>query len=515
MKRDAGPANTAHVRERWLPQGLWRRPACLALALTLVTTAVAAFVLTGVSWPSKQITMRTGGLDSGGNCGGNCQSLALAAMDNWNAYCNPDPDFTWNRSTQSCTSTSSSFDGINCTDFENLGQCSSGTVTLGVTYVWFVGSETVETDVSMNSRCSFSSSQFRGVLGHEDGHVMGLDHSQHSSALMAASYVGTDVPQGDDCNGARAIYGSAYTLTVSKSGTGTVTSDPPGIDCGSSCSAKFPADSVVILDPTPGAGWEFSGWSGNADCSDGEVTMNSNISCAATFARVDYPLTVSTVGSGDVTSSPPGIDCPGTCSASYPSATAVTLTPGADPDWMFTGWSGDSDCTDGTLTMNGTRSCTATFTGLHELTITKSGTGSGTVKSSPPDIDCGASCAGEYLEGTPVLLTGTPSIGSELTSWTGDVDCSDGQVTMSSPRTCNAVFNTCSGQSEVSRQDEMVTTKETWAACNNLTIGPNVQVSATGELIVYAGNLVTFDNGVVFDPDAKLSVFVGQPMRPP
>jgi hypothetical protein len=182
---------------------------------------------------------------------------------------------------------------------------------------------------------------------------------------------------------------------------------------------------------------------------------------------------------------------------------------------MFTGWSGDSDCTDGTLTMNGTRSCTATFTGLHELTITKSGTGSGTVKSSPPDIDCGASCAGEYLEGTPVLLTGTPSIGSELTSWTGDVDCSDGQVTMSSPRTCNAVFNTCSGQSEVSRQDEMVTTKETWAACNNLTIGPNVQVSATGELIVYAGNLVTFDNGVVFDPDAKLSVFVGQPMPPP
>jgi len=53
-------------------------------------------------------------------------------------------------------------------------------------------------------------------------------------------------------------------LTVTKTGVlgGTVTSSPPGIDCGNSCSAAYATDSVVTLTAKPVLLSLFSGWSG-------------------------------------------------------------------------------------------------------------------------------------------------------------------------------------------------------------------------------------------------------------
>ena len=515
--QDAHPA--PNRPRRWSGPASNRRVAAIALLTVLVAAGGAAFTLLGISWPSRQVSMRTGGLNSGGSCGGNCQSLALSAMNSWNASCNPDPDFTWSRSTQNCTSCTT-FDGINCTDWENLGQCSTGTVTLGVTYLWvFTGSNRLAgADVSMNSSCSFNPSTFLGVLSHEDGHVMGLGHSQFSGALMAAFYTGTNSPQADDCNGARAIYPPQvqnFTLTVSKTGTGTVTSSPSGINCGGTCSASYPSGQQVTLTATPAAGWQFSSWSGNSDCSDGQVTMNANKSCTANFTQLSYTLSVSKVGSGTVTSSPSGINCGPTCSTSYLSFTQVTLTATPAAGWTFTGWSGLSDCSDGKVTMSGSRSCTANFKRLWTLTVTKSGTGFGTVTSYPPGINCGGDCDEEYLEGTEVTLKAFPAFGSELTAWSGAADCDDAQVTMSAAMTCNAVFNTCSAQPEVTLQEAEVSATETYVACNNVHLGPNVHVTGTGNLIVHAGNRVTFYDGFVLDDGGRLEAVVGQPMPPP
>lgn len=74
-------------------------------------------------------------------------------------------------------------------------------------------------------------------------------------------------------------------LRVSKAGTGngTVTSSPSGIDCGAACRTYFDADTVVTLTPTPGAFSAFTGWSGDADCSDGVVTATVATSCVAAF----------------------------------------------------------------------------------------------------------------------------------------------------------------------------------------------------------------------------------------
>jgi hypothetical protein len=68
-------------------------------------------------------------------------------------------------------------------------------------------------------------------------------------------------------------------------------------------------------------------------------------------------------GSGTVTSSPPGISCPGTCLAYYPTNTQVTLTAKPAPGSTFTGWSGACAGIDGcTVTMSSNEVVGASFT---------------------------------------------------------------------------------------------------------------------------------------------------------
>lgn len=76
-----------------------------------------------------------------------------------------------------------------------------------------------------------------------------------------------------------------YTLTVGKmgSGSGTVASSPAGINCGLTCTASLTSGSSVNLTAAPTAGSTFAGWNGNADCSDGSVTMDAAKTCTATF----------------------------------------------------------------------------------------------------------------------------------------------------------------------------------------------------------------------------------------
>ncbi len=53
------------------------------------------------------------------------------------------------------------------------------------------------------------------------------------------------------------------------------------------------------------------------------------------------------------------------------------------------------------------------------LTVTKSGTGTGTVTSAPAGINCGSTCSGNFAVGTNVTLTATPDAGSAIASWSG------------------------------------------------------------------------------------------------
>jgi RHS repeat-associated protein len=233
-----------------------------------------------------------------------------------------------------------------------------------------------------------------------------------------------------------------FVLTVTKTGNGTVTSSPAGIDCGSDCTENYNVETEVTLTATPDAGSSFSGWSGDEDCSDGEVTMDANKNCTATFAQ-QFTLTVTKTGNGTgtVTSSPSGINCGSDCTQDYASGAEVTLTATPSFGSGFTGWSGDPDCSDGIVTMDANKTCTATF-GTATLTVSKAGsTGTGTVTSNPAGINCGSDCTQNYPSNTEVALTATPNADSVFAGWNGDADCSDGTVTMDVDKTCIATFN--------------------------------------------------------------------------
>ena len=134
----------------------------------------------------------------------------------------------------------------------------------------------------------------------------------------------------------------ALDVTIAGTGSGTVTSDPVGIDCGTDCSEVYDYGTAVTLTAVEDAGSTFTGWSGAADCSDGEVTMDAAKSCTATFDLNTYTLdvTIAGSGSGTVTSDPAGIDCGTDCSEVYDYDTVVTLTAVADTGSDFAGWSG-------------------------------------------------------------------------------------------------------------------------------------------------------------------------------
>jgi len=106
--------------------------------------------------------------------------------------------------------------------------------------------------------------------------------------------------------------GGARILDVMKSGTGvgTVRSSPEGIDCGSTCLARFPAGTVVRLTPVADANSVFLGWLGDAACATGIVDMGTEHRCVARF---------------DSSTPPPNYTGPGTCfvaTAAYGSAMA-------------------------------------------------------------------------------------------------------------------------------------------------------------------------------------------------
>ena len=222
----------------------------------------------------------------------------------------------------------------------------------------------------------------------------------------------------------------AHTLSVSKAGTGsgTVTSNPAGINCGADCSESYTAGTVVTLTASPTGGSTFAGWSG-AGCSGTgtcNVTMTAAASVTATFTLQQQTFTLNVskggTGSGTVTSNPTGINCGADCSESYNSGTVVTLTASPAGGSTFAGWSGAGCSGTGTcnVTMNAAASVTATFTRQRfTLTVTRSGLGLGTVTSSPAGVNCGGDCSETYDAGTVVVLTAHPGLLSAFNGWSG------------------------------------------------------------------------------------------------
>ena len=178
---------------------------------------------------------------------------------------------------------------------------------------------------------------------------------------------------------------------------------------------------VATLTVTDGAG-----------CSTAQLFTGQTVSCnGSSKAEVAHTVTVPTgfslgvssagSGSGSVASSPSGIACPETCSYAYEPGTQVTLSATPTSGSRFAGWEGAGCSGTGMcqVTVGSETAVTATFEKLPVLSVSMTGSGTGSLESSPSGIACPGTCSHAYPPGTQVTLTPTASSGSTFAGWEG------------------------------------------------------------------------------------------------
>ncbi len=307
--------------------------------------------------------------------------------------------------------------------------------------------------------------------------------------------------------------GERFELTIVQPGTlqGVVISTPAGILCGTAsetgCAAAFPPGDVFLA-VDPSSVDMFLRWE---DCQElipvgvgpvrCRVRMDRNRTVRAVFgqARDRFRLQFTVNGTGSVTSGDEGIrcgaafgndqDCENLYDAVIPgsnlpnSISLGVFTHRAD----FTGWGGD--CAAGgtarafNLTMDADKVCSATFVGpptSFDLSIQRTGAGSGEVISAPPGISCGTFCTAAFDANETALLLARPDSpsGSTFDGWTGCDRLRPGppdsipacEVDMTANRTVSAAF--ASGPPAPGGPTQTLRTRITFSGRGSVTTDP-------------------------------------------
>jgi len=161
----------------------------------------------------------------------------------------------------------------------------------------------------------------------------------------------------------------------------------------------------------------------------------------------DAPLVQSTAA--DPADPAPGIDCGSDCEEEYHENVdaefeAKEAPAGRTRKVRFIRYSGavESESVVESVTMDDNKQVKATFISIHTLTVTKQGSGSGTVTAGAI-IDCGSDCVEQELDyGTEVTLVATPDAGSTFEGWSGDASGANASVsvTMDDDKEVVAIF---------------------------------------------------------------------------
>lgn len=247
-------------------------------------------------------------------------------------------------------------------------------------------------------------------------------------------------------------------------GPGAIVSRPAGFACGAGASPigpnngctgiAFPQGTRTLLVPEPQPGATLKAWGGEcegAPLAGCLLTVQPHSVVTATFgsaaaAPPSGQQTLTVTGMGHVTSTPPGIDCPDACSASFANGTVVALS-GASS------WGGACaglflPCT---LVMDGPQAVSDTFVAAAPppsgLGLTVSVSGAGRVFGGAA-IRCGGrrttlrNCEQFFTPGTTVVLTAKPAKRFRV-RWGGFCALARGRtcrVRITGPKTVSVLF---------------------------------------------------------------------------
>jgi hypothetical protein len=208
---------------------------------------------------------------SGGGCSGtgNC-AVTLSAATSVTATFTLSPIAT----TTTLSGPASSMFGSTVTFAATVG-ASSGTPTGSVTFK--DGAATLCNAVALVSaqaQCA-TSSLSAGTHSITAQYSGSASHAASTSSTLSHSVV----------------QGTFLSVTVNKAGTGsgTVTSSPDGIHCGTTCNAAFADGTVVTLTASAAGGSTFAGWSGGGCGGTGTCQVTTNATVTATFDAPNPP----------------------------------------------------------------------------------------------------------------------------------------------------------------------------------------------------------------------------------
>ena len=154
---------------------------------------------------------------------------------------------------------------------------------------------------------------------------------------------------------------------------------------------------------------------------------------------------------------------------------------------------------------------TLTITGRPSVTVSKAGSGAGTVTSNPAGINCGGACSAPFL--TDVTLTAAPASGSAFASWSGA--CAGTELTCTfTPRpgsTVTATFNSTAPSFTLAASPSPLSVQQGGTGSATITVtringfANAVAVTATG---LPAGVTATPNPASVGDAPAVLAINV-------
>lgn len=215
------------------------------------------------------------------------------------------------------------------------------------------------------------------------------------------------------------LVGNSFTTSVNPPGAGTV--GPPG--------GNMETNFRLILTATPSPGYTFSFWSGDASGKDNPIaiTLDRNKRIVANFTKNQYGLAIQALPSSGGSVRPPG--------GVYYHEEPVRLTATANPDYIFSHWSGDVSGSQNprTVTITKDTKVIANFAPRrYRLNVTINPPMGGFINPIPES---------DYAAGAVVLLSANPSTNHMFVSWSGDIASNEPFITVEMNRDLNLTAN--------------------------------------------------------------------------